>query len=150
MTTVPPTLSSQVITNTAWSTNFWLSTTASDGIPTQVPVVHCGCVCSNDCDKNDNGDDLGIFIILWGVPLLPNVQFSGPKLPGFHFPACINLLFIDTCLPVSDNGSDGHHDPDDPNDNNKPSSKPLSPSALTSPQSSSLTSSKELGFPISL
>ncbi|KAF2737497.1 hypothetical protein EJ04DRAFT_561651 [Polyplosphaeria fusca] len=125
-------MSTDVLTNSEWKTNFWLSTTGSDGQPTDVPVVHCGCICRGTCDDDDDDDDSAfIWVIFWGVPKLPSVQFAFPKLPDFHIPTCINILGIKLgdCPPESDNGNHGHSDSDDPKNKNQPPEDEPKPSS---------------------
>ncbi|KAF1828243.1 hypothetical protein BDW02DRAFT_652169 [Decorospora gaudefroyi] len=120
-------ISASSTSNSEWKKNFWLHTTV-DGRPTDLPVVHCGCVCKDNCDDDDDDDDWpALWIIYFNVPKLPNVQVSLPKLPDFHLPGCIKIkvpiinieIPLGKCPPVSDNGQHGHSDPDDPDNKNK-------------------------------
>ncbi|KAF1997829.1 hypothetical protein P154DRAFT_578565 [Amniculicola lignicola CBS 123094] len=129
-TVKPSSMSVDTITNRDWSKNFWLSTTGSSGKPTELPVVHCGCICQGNCDSDDDDDDDGLFVwvVFWNVPKRPNVQFSFPKLPDFHFPKCIKIFGISLgkCPPKSDNGrkKNKNKDPDDPKNRNREPNDP--------------------------
>ncbi|PGH08453.1 hypothetical protein AJ80_07852 [Polytolypa hystricis UAMH7299] len=111
LTTTPEGFSTDILTNTEFTQNFWSTVTLDDGTPTTLPVVYCGCECRGDCDDDDDDDDddEGLWIMFWGVPPIPSVQFSWPRLPGFHFPSC---LF--TCPPKSSGGGGGGSSPPDP------------------------------------
>jgi hypothetical protein len=102
--------------------------TTIDGQPTDLPVVHCGCVCKNNCNDDDDDDDWpALWVIFFKVPKVPNVQISLPKYPDFHLGGCIKIkvpiinieIPLGKCPPVSDNGQHGHSDPDDPGNKNK-------------------------------
>jgi hypothetical protein len=146
--TADTTISASSTSNSDWKKNFWLKTTI-DGMPTDLPVVHCGCVCKDNCDDDDDDDDWpALWIIYFNVPKIPNVQMyvpsplsslefevthgadstrSLPKLPDFHLGGCIKIkvpiinieIPLGKCPPVSDNGRHRHKDPDDPGNKNR-------------------------------
>ena len=41
LTTTPPSFTTIMYTNSQWSKNTWLTTTAKDGSPTTVPLIRC-------------------------------------------------------------------------------------------------------------
>lgn len=93
ITTAPSGFSTVVTSNSAWSSHTWLTTTAEDGSSTVVPVIFCpGC-----------GIDGG-FVILSGLPPIPNILIKLPGLPEFHLP-CIEIfgvMIAGKCDPVND------------------------------------------------
>lgn len=94
--TVQPTdASTEAITNTAFSTNHWL-TTERAGQTTVVPVI-VGCpTCGG----------IGGGLILWNFPPIPKVSFQFPKLglPPISFP-CIPIPLIKECNSPPTSGS---------------------------------------------
>ncbi|KAF2114613.1 hypothetical protein BDV96DRAFT_101691 [Lophiotrema nucula] len=98
-TMTPSDMSVDIITNSEWKHNFWLSTSDSHGNPTEIPVIKCACICTNTCDKDNNDDNDSnhfIFVLFWRIPRLPGVQFSFPRLPDFHFAPCIHTMLSST------------------------------------------------------
>lgn len=94
-TVQPPDASTEAITNTAFTTNHWL-TTERAGQKTVVPVI-VGCpMCGG----------VGGRIILWNFPQLPKVSFQFPKLglPPISFP-CIPIPLIKSCSSPLTSGS---------------------------------------------
>ncbi|KAF6804405.1 hypothetical protein CMUS01_14853, partial [Colletotrichum musicola] len=130
MTSVPPDFSIQILTRPEWTTNTWMTTTASDGGQTILPVL-VGCP---GCGGNG--------IVLWNLPLIPNVSFKLPNLPNlpnlpqFSLP-CIRLPFIPVgnCPgPVTENTdplNDGN-DGDDDNHSSAESTTTSTPSTTAS------------------
>ncbi|KAF2681388.1 hypothetical protein K458DRAFT_489246 [Lentithecium fluviatile CBS 122367] len=148
-------ISASQTSNSDWKKSFWLRTTIN-GQPTDLPVVHCGCICKGTCGGDDEDDDdaAALWIIYFNVPKVPNIQISLPKLPDFHLAGCIRIKIpiinievpLGKCPPVSDNGDHGHVDPDDPERVNKEpdpnnTDDPNEPEILTSRTSTSSSSS---------
>ena len=94
-TVQPSNASTQGVTNTAFSANYWL-TTQVGGQTTVVPVV-VGCP---GCGGIGGG------IILWNFPPIPSVSFQFPKinLPPISFP-CIPIPLIKSCSKPPKSGS---------------------------------------------
>ncbi|KAJ2994819.1 hypothetical protein NUW58_g1447 [Xylaria curta] len=105
--TLPPAdLSTTTLSGTSLTANTWITTKDKDDHTTIVPVIVTGG---------------GGGIVIWGVPPIPNVEFSFPNLPKFHLP-CIKVFgaAIGSCStdPVSDGPPEGDDDP-----TNQPSGK---------------------------
>ena len=94
-TVQPSDASTEGITNTAFSDNYWL-TTQVGGQTTVVPVI-VGCP---GCGGIGGG------IILWNFPPIPSVSFQFPKLhlPSISFP-CIPIPLIKSCSKPPTSGS---------------------------------------------
>ena len=94
-TVQPSDASTEGITNTAISSNYWL-TTQVNGRTTVVPVI-VGCP---GCGGKGRG------IILWNFPPIPSVSFRFPKLklPSISFP-CIPIPLIKSCSKPPTSGS---------------------------------------------
>ena len=94
-TVQPSDASTEGITNTAISENYWL-TTQVGGQTTVVPVI-VGCP---GCGGIGGG------IILWNFPPIPGVSFQFPKLnlPPISFP-CIPIPLIKSCSKPPASGS---------------------------------------------
>ncbi|EXF81289.1 hypothetical protein CFIO01_07809 [Colletotrichum fioriniae PJ7] len=109
MTTIPHGLFIQTLANTAWKSNTWITTTASDGSPTVIPVL-VGCP---SCGVVNGGG-----ILLWNLPNLPHVSFKipgFPNLPQFSL-SCIQILGMQlgACPgPVSEDSTDGSEEGDE-------------------------------------
>ncbi|KAF2470387.1 uncharacterized protein BDR25DRAFT_314597 [Lindgomyces ingoldianus] len=143
-------ISASQTSNSDWKKNFWLKTLVN-GQPTDLPVVHCGCICKNTCDNDDDDDDAAaLWIIYFNVPKIPNLQISLPHLPDFHLGGCMKIkvpvinieIPLRKCPPVSDNGKHGHKDPDDPKGNNE-EPDPNDPNDPNDPKPSNTPSSKQ-------
>jgi hypothetical protein len=142
--TTDTSISASSTSNSEWKSNFWLHTTI-DNKPTDLPVVHCGCVCKDNCDDDDDDDDWpALWIIYFNVPKTPKIQISLPKLPDFHLGGCMEIkvpiinikIPLGNCPPVSDNGQHGHSDPDDPDNKNKEPDDPDDPEQSQTPSQS--------------
>lgn len=125
--TADTTISASQTSNSNWKKNFWLHTNVN-GQPTDLPIVHCGCVCKGNCDNDDDDDDAAaLWVVYFNIPKVPNVQISLPNLPDFHLGGCIKAkvpiinieIPLGKCPPVSENGEHSHSDPDDPKNRNK-------------------------------
>nr|XP_036579339.1 uncharacterized protein CTRU02_10585 [Colletotrichum truncatum]KAF6786886.1 hypothetical protein CTRU02_10585 [Colletotrichum truncatum] len=139
MTTLPPGFFIQTLTKSEWTTNTWITTTASDGSQTVVPVL-VGC---SECGTDGGG------IVLWNLPHIPNVSFKFPDLPNlpqFALP-CIRLLFFNlgNCPGPVTEPSDEDRDGDEHVSTSSPDSTPSktavtkSTVSTTSTQSCSIT-----------
>jgi hypothetical protein len=82
MTTVPPGVSTELITSTGITTNTWITTT-KDESPTAVPVIWCPAC--------------GGAVVIWSVPAVAGVVFDWtavfPSLPKFDLP-CVRVFGV--------------------------------------------------------
>ncbi|KAF2673628.1 hypothetical protein BT63DRAFT_476118 [Microthyrium microscopicum] len=93
ITNTPPGFSTKATTNSLWTQNFMTKTTGPDGKETTIPVVRC-----KSCDP-EGGEKIWIF--MWNLVSLPNVEIKLPKfpIPTIKFPTCFNIIIINTCPP---------------------------------------------------
>ncbi|KAL8712212.1 MAG: hypothetical protein Q9225_006985, partial [Loekoesia sp. 1 TL-2023] len=154
MTTSPLGLSIATATNSAWTTNTWITTVAPGSSQETVVPVLVGCP---GC-----GGRLGSGLILWNLPRLPRVQFhipGVPKLPRFHMP-CIHIfgIHVGSCpqpskLPdiITDSPEPGDPEPDEPepsdtrpsnsNSDNEPTSTGTETATTSAPEPTSTVAS---------
>ncbi|KAL8951127.1 MAG: hypothetical protein Q9222_002871 [Ikaeria aurantiellina] len=88
MITSPPGLSVEPATNSQWTSNTWITTTALGSTDATVVPVLVGCP---EC-----GGRVGSGLVVWHLPVIPRVEFDIPgllKLPKFHLP-CIHIFGI--------------------------------------------------------
>ncbi|KAG9239295.1 peptidase S8/S53 domain-containing protein [Amylocarpus encephaloides] len=95
LTAPPAAMFTEIVNNTDWKNNFWLTTSRGGGktvVPVLVGCKHCG--------------GKGAGMVLWNIPSLPKVSFQFPGFPGlpkFHFPSCA----VKTVCPNTQTAGDG-------------------------------------------